>query len=175
MYDESKDLPAVVQASNLNEELGQVEYIFSDKTGTLTCNIMDFRKFSAGPFSYGTDLNQDPSRSRIENVNFEDPTFWDHASDQTHSNYPNIEKVMLLLALCHTIILDEKTKRYNASSPDELALVNAAKFFGAEFLKRDEDNNMLINYHGQTLSYRLLNILEFTSTRKRMSVIVEDS
>ena len=42
------------QASNLNEELGQVEYIFSDKTGTLTCNIMEFKKFSAGNISYGT-------------------------------------------------------------------------------------------------------------------------
>jgi len=38
----------------LNEELGQIEFIFSDKTGTLTCNIMEFKKFTAGPFSYGT-------------------------------------------------------------------------------------------------------------------------
>jgi phospholipid-transporting ATPase len=36
MYDENKDLPAKVQSSNLNEELGMVHYIFSDKTGTLT-------------------------------------------------------------------------------------------------------------------------------------------
>lgn len=78
------------------------------------------------------------------------------------------------LALCHTIVIDERTKKYNASSPDELALVNAAKFFGCEFVKRDEDNNMQISYQGEVFKYRLMNILEFTSARKRMSVIVEN-
>ena len=42
------------QASNLNEELGQIEYVFSDKTGTLTQNVMNFKKFTAGNISYGT-------------------------------------------------------------------------------------------------------------------------
>jgi len=55
MYDTSRDMPARVQSSNLNEELGQVEYVFSDKTGTLTCNVMEFRKMTAGPVAYGTN------------------------------------------------------------------------------------------------------------------------
>ena len=58
---------------------------------------------------------------------------------------------MEILSVCHTVIA-EKSKRshnpdhlsYNASSPDELALVNAAKFFGYNFKGRDEDNNMIV-------------------------------
>lgn len=46
MYDPKTDTPALARNSNLNEELGQVKYVFSDKTGTLTENIMTFKKCS---------------------------------------------------------------------------------------------------------------------------------
>lgn len=44
MYHEESDTPAMARTSNLNEELGMVKYVFSDKTGTLTRNIMEFKK-----------------------------------------------------------------------------------------------------------------------------------
>jgi len=50
----------------------------------------------------------------------------------------------MFLAVCHSIIIDQSTKSYNASSPDELALVNAAKHFGYEFKDKDQDGNLVI-------------------------------
>ena len=48
-----------VQSSNLNEELGQIDFIFSDKTGTLTCNEMVFRKLVIHSNPYGININQE--------------------------------------------------------------------------------------------------------------------
>ena len=57
MYDEDLDLPAVVRSTNLCHELGQVSYVFSDKTGTLTQNVMDLKKISvAGEVGFSTFL-----------------------------------------------------------------------------------------------------------------------
>jgi magnesium-transporting ATPase (P-type) len=69
----------------------------------------------------------------------------------TCENYSQLHRFLEILSFCHTVIA-EKSKNsknpdhlaYNASSPDELALVNAAKYFGYNFKGRDEDNNMLV-------------------------------
>jgi phospholipid-transporting ATPase len=88
-----------------------------------------------------------------------------------------LEKLINILAVCHTIVphySDEGILSYNASSPDELALTNAARYFGYVFEERDSSNKITITDKstGQQRKYELLNIIEFTSLRKRMSVVV---
>lgn len=82
--------------------------------------------------------------------------------------------MLTCLGLCHDIIVDEDGS-YNASSPDELAFVNLAKLTGFEFVGTDESNNMILNAQGNQEKWQLHELFEFTSDRKRMSVIVEDS
>lgn len=83
---------------------------------------------------------------------------------------------MLNLSLCHSIIIDENDsqKIYNSSSPDEIALANFAKLCSFEFYGLDQEQNLLIKTQNEVKKYKFLNVLEFNSTRKRMSVIIED-
>jgi phospholipid-transporting ATPase len=91
-------------------------------------------------------------------------------------NHENLMKTIMFLACCHTIIIDSKKGTYNSASPDELALVNAAKQFGFEFNDRDENDNIVVHdkRNGKDYKYQLLNVCEFNSTRKRMSCIFRD-
>lgn len=63
--------------------------MFSDKTGTLTCNLMEFKKFSVGPTSYGIDVPhcKDALEKDVSNFNFEDPDFASQLADATHPNH----------------------------------------------------------------------------------------
>ncbi|XP_069058332.1 phospholipid-transporting ATPase IB [Pleurodeles waltl] len=181
MYYAETDTPAMARTSNLNEELGQVKYLFSDKTGTLTCNIMHFKKCSIAGVTYGhfpdlererssEDFSQLPSTS--ESCDFDDPTLLQNI-ESDHPTAMQIQEFLTLLAVCHTVVpeRDGSTIIYQASSPDEGALVKGAKKLGYEFTGRTP-RSVIIEALGKEESFELLNVLEFSSNRKRMSVIV---
>jgi P-type E1-E2 ATPase len=66
MYHEESNTPAMARTSNLNEELGMVKYVFSDKTGTLTRNVMEFKKCSVARIIYTAE--DTPAKSQLVQV-----------------------------------------------------------------------------------------------------------
>lgn len=162
-----------VQSSNLNEELGQVDYVFSDKTGTLTRNEMRFKFLIVGKEVYGKRRGYDGDVPFVKNVDFEDPKVWTSRKTQFASeDCIRLKEAIICLGLCHNVVL-EHNGDYNASSPDELAFVNFAKLVGCEFRGIDEDNFVVLDEFGYTQKYKLLETFEFDSTRKRMTVIMQ--
>ncbi|KAF8399256.1 hypothetical protein HHK36_015121 [Tetracentron sinense] len=208
MYHEESDKPARARTSNLNEELGQVDTILSDKTGTLTCNSMEFIKCSVAGTAYGRGVTEveramsrrkgspmvhevegedhvedsDETKPLIKGFNFKDERIM-NGNWVKEPRSDVIHKFLCLLAICHTAIpeVDEATGEisYEAESPDEAAFVIAARELGFEFFKRTQTSislNELDPISGKRFerTYKLLNILEFNSSRKRMSVIVRN-
>ncbi|XP_038106522.1 probable phospholipid-transporting ATPase IA isoform X6 [Culex quinquefasciatus] len=164
MYHEESDTPAMARTSNLNEELGMVKYIFSDKTGTLTRNVMEFKKCSVARSMY--QLEETPAQSQLVQ----------HIMNNHHSA-PVLREFLTLMAICHTVIPEKSEAdniQYHAASPDERALVYGAKRFGYVFHTRTP-SYVEIEALGVQERFEILNVLEFTSTRKRMSVIARNS
>uniref|UniRef100_A0A6Q2WY05 P-type phospholipid transporter n=1 Tax=Esox lucius TaxID=8010 RepID=A0A6Q2WY05_ESOLU len=163
MHYEATDSSAMARTSNLNEELGQVQYVFSDKTGTLTCNVMQFKKCTVAGVAYG--------ETPLEGA-FDDPSLLENLQND-HSTATVIRDFLTMMAVCHTAV-PEKTGDsivYQASSPDEGALVRAAGYLGFVFSGRTP-HSVIIQAQGTEQRFELLNVLEFTSERKRMSVVV---
>uniref|UniRef100_A0A671MB61 Phospholipid-transporting ATPase n=1 Tax=Sinocyclocheilus anshuiensis TaxID=1608454 RepID=A0A671MB61_9TELE len=188
MYYSRKDTPAEARTTTLNEELGQVEFIFSDKTGTLTQNIMVFNKCSINGKTYGTLehflLYIHTYRQKTPCVDFSfnplmDRKFRFHDSSLVEAiklEEPLVQEFFRLLALCHTVMPEERNEGelvYQAQSPDEGALVTAARNFGFVFRSRTPETITLYEM-GQAVTYQLLAILDFNNVRKRMSVIVRN-
>jgi len=154
MYCPILDKGAKCRNSSVPEELGQVQYVLSDKTGTLTQNKMELLKFSAGGDKFGAGITEiEVARHRLEfpsepdivdeSVNkpklaHEDPEFrfYDPAvSDFAFLEPKNqdVENFLLGLALCHEVVPEvnkDGSMKYNAASPDDGALVVGAKNLG---------------------------------------------
>ena len=118
---------------------------------------MEYKKHSIGKYSYGTEgvKLQDAVEKDVTNFGFVDDIFVNHMNDKNHPNYQNIVLFLTHLALCHTVVSETKDGKilYNASSPDELALVNAGKYFGYFFKGRDEESNIEVNILGKSMRY----------------------
>ncbi|CAH8541065.1 unnamed protein product [Schistosoma rodhaini] len=153
MYDSDSDTPAMARTSNLNEELGQVRYIFSDKTGTLTRNVMEFKRCSIGGIMYGNgteDSNALEDQNLINKLNAGDllvdqfftilavcHTVVPERSvneNNTNNNNDNINNNVAVF--CNDNLNNEQLINYQASSPDEAALVKAARTMGYVFTTR---------------------------------------
>uniref|UniRef100_A0A8C7ZNZ6 Phospholipid-transporting ATPase n=1 Tax=Oryzias sinensis TaxID=183150 RepID=A0A8C7ZNZ6_9TELE len=169
MYYSETDTAAMARTSNLNEELGQVKYLFSDKTGTLTCNIMHFKKCTIAGITYGSVNLPSSSHNSTE---FDDPALIQNI-EKNHPTSPQICEFLTMMAVCHTVVPEREDNQiiYQASSPDEGALVKGAKGLGFVFTARTP-HSVIIEARGKEMTYELLNVLEFSSNRKRMSVVV---
>ena len=177
MYYEESDTPTGVRTSSLVEELGQINYIFSDKTGTLTRNVMEFKACSIGGRCYIEEIPEDGHAQIIDGIEIGYHTFDELRSDFTNSSSQQsaiINEFLTLLSTCHTVIpeVDGPNIKYQAASPDEGALVQGAADLGFKFIVRRPKTVTVENTLTQMKSeYELLNICEFNSTRKRMSAI----
>ena len=177
MYSEKHDRTAMVKSGDLNEDLGQVEFIFSDKTGTLTENQMEFKRcFIQGKaYGYLTPQPHAPgiiSENTHEKFKFYDPELY---ADLMGPRKEEVGEFLELLSICHSVIPsvgDDGSLQYQSASPDEEALVIAAHCFGYSFASAKGDMYQ-VNVHQERKTFRILGINEFSSERKRMSVVVK--
>ncbi|KAL0478100.1 phospholipid-transporting ATPase ATP8 [Acrasis kona] len=162
-----KLVKAQVKDSNLNQELSQLDIIFSDKTGTLTDNCMQYKK------------------SNLDGITFDNDELLQFLRNHKQTQDPIIEarkhlirEYLLCIVLNNTCIpeiIDQQTgeRNYNCQSADESALLIAARLNGFILLERS-NNTMIVEILGVQYQYEILVTLEFSSERKRSSVVVRD-
>lgn len=194
MYDSSSDSRFQCRTLNINEDLGQIRYIFSDKTGTLTENKMAFRKASLYGVDYGNSLQGINTESMIgQRWKFNSGIIVDpDLVALLHRDLAGEERIaahdfFLALASCNTVIpmtskrssvssdtevTDEvDTVNFQGESPDEQALVTAASAYGYTLVERTS-GHIVVDVNGEKLRLDVLGLHEFDSVRKRMSVVI---
>ncbi|XP_065853962.1 phospholipid-transporting ATPase 1-like [Euphorbia lathyris] len=197
MYDTSSGSRFQCRSLNINEDLGQVRYIFSDKTGTLTENKMEFKCASIYGKSYGGFLDQfqeDNIAAVQRSCKLNSTIAVDSKLMQLlHMDLVDDERIaahefFLALAACNTVIPIRTCDRsssctesyyregietidYQGESPDEQALVAAASAYGYTLFERTS-GHIVVDVSGEKLRFDVLGMHEFDSIRKRMSVVI---
>ncbi|VUC24232.1 unnamed protein product [Clonostachys rosea] len=193
---------AVVRTSTIPEDLGRIEYLLSDKTGTLTQNEMEMKKIHIGTVSYaneamdevlayvqqgfhsrstGSGSSTTPSTTLVTPSSLALAAANAGATRTRREIGSRVRDVVLALALCHNVtpttdIEDGKeVTSYQASSPDEIAIVRWTESVGLRLTARDRTSMTLetTNDGKIVVKVRILDVFPFTSEGKRMGIIVQ--
>ncbi|CAO1634426.1 unnamed protein product [Sympodiomycopsis kandeliae] len=206
----------IVRTSTLPEELGRIEYLLSDKTGTLTQNEMELKKLHMGTMSYGWDsmdevTNQlrtalaewrntlsQATRDAYSGGGSEGPLSPSQSLNGTTSfataamiaasvrgarrdMSSRVKDVVFALALCHNVtpvVNDDGSTTYQASSPDEVAIVRWTESVGLSLTERTRTAMTLRTVGDEsapaTFTFDILEIFPFTSESKRMGIVIRD-
>ncbi|XP_042035935.1 phospholipid-transporting ATPase 1-like isoform X2 [Salvia splendens] len=189
MFDKSTNSRFQCRALNINEDLGQIKYVFSDKTGTLTENKMEFQCASIGGVDYdnGKAIDTETGYSaQVDGMVLRPKMMVKidqdllHLSKMKHTDEgKHLCDFLVALAACNTIVpltvetSDPAVKliEYQGESPDEQALVYAAASYGFMLVERSS-GHIVIDIQGERQRFNVLGLHEFDSDRKRMSVII---
>ncbi|MCJ1299722.1 putative aminophospholipid-translocase [Hypocenomyce scalaris] len=196
-----QDIPgAVVRTSTIPEELGRIEYLLSDKTGTLTQNEMELKKIHVGTVSYANEAmeevgsyvqqgfwvgsSQDPKQPAklVTPSSVFTASSSNTASTRTRREIGSrVRDIVLALALCHNVtptteeVNGQTFTAYQASSPDEIAIIKWTESVGLRLLHRDRHTITLQSVDSSRVAVRvrILEVFPFTSEGKRMGIIAQ--
>ncbi|KFD56527.1 hypothetical protein M513_02631, partial [Trichuris suis] len=176
LISKDKEIPGtVVRSSTIPEELGRIQYLLCDKTGTLTQNNMIFKKLHLGTVMFNQEtFDEISSQLRLAFSS-------DSEASGTQSLTFKVRLALEALVLCNNVTpvqdddseADETQNSYQASSPDEVALVSWACDMGLKLLYRDLNTIIIKDPLNREQSYKILQTFPFTSERKRMGIIVQ--
>ncbi|GAB1221071.1 hypothetical protein ENUP19_0063G0031 [Entamoeba nuttalli] len=163
-----------VRNTNLPEALGRVDQLFTDKTGTLTVNEMIFKKFTMENKREINCEDIETTKMLVEDeLNSNELIFTNEESNENRL----ILKALFAMAICHNVTptksVDGKLY-YQASSPDEIAMVQFVEKIGIILTERDTEE-MILNTSKGERKIKILSLIPFSSERKRMGIIIEEN
>lgn len=166
----------IVRTSTIPEDLGRIEYLLSDKTGTLTQNDMQLKKIHLGSSAFSAesmDMVTDYV-SELMGPNGKNPPTT-NMTKKGNEIGARVRDMIVTLAICHNVTptFEDDEITYQAASPDEIAIVKFTESVGLSLFKRDRHSITLLHTAtGTTMTYQILQVFPFNSDTKRMGIIV---